>query len=155
MCSDTSSNLHWSPHIERICKSARKKLGIIYRNFSHTSSSPHVILQLYLSLVHPSLEYASQVWDPHSSKFALRIATKQYYARYEILLDTFQLPSLENRRSFLSLYTFFSIVNDFVYFPPLERIFGVFAPFDHITSCQIIGHMVLHHTTSTVLRHHS
>ena len=53
-------------------------------------------------------------------KFALRIATKQYYARYEILLDTFQLPSLENRRSFLSLCTFFSIVNDFVYFPPLE-----------------------------------
>ena len=112
-----SSNLRWSPHIERICKSAIKKLGIIYRNFSHTSSSPHIILQLYLSLVRPSLEYASQVWDPHSSKdvkvleniqkFALRIATKQYYARYEILLDTFQLPSLENRRSFLSLCTFF------------------------------------------------
>ena len=107
-----SSNLRWSPHIEQICKSARKKLEIINRNFSHTSSSPHVILQLYLSFVRPSLEYASQVWDPHSSKdvkvleniqkFALRIATKQYYARYEILLDTFQLPSLENRRSFLS-----------------------------------------------------
>ena len=59
-----SSNLCWSPHIERICKSARKKLGIIYRNFSHNSSSPHIILQLYLSLVRPSLEYASQVWDP-------------------------------------------------------------------------------------------
>ena len=63
-----SSNLRWSPHIEQICKSARKKMGIIYRNFSHTSSSPHIILQLYLSLVCPSLEYASQVWDPHSSK---------------------------------------------------------------------------------------
>ena len=124
------SNLHWSALMEQICKSARKKLGIIYRNFSNTSSSPHDILQLYLSLVHPSLEYVSQVWDPHSLKdvkvleniqtFALRIATKQYYERYDTLLDTFQLPSLANRRSFLSLCKFFSIVNDFVYFPPLE-----------------------------------
>ena len=111
-----SSNLRWSPHIERICKSARKKLGIIYRNFSNTSSSPHIILQLYLLLNRPSLQYASQVWDPHSSKdvkvleniqkFALRNATKQYHERYEILLETFQLPSLANRRSFLSLCTF-------------------------------------------------
>ena len=105
-------------------------MGIIYRNFSNSSSTPYIVLQLYLSLVRPSLEYASQVWDPHLSKdvealentqkFALRIAARQYHERYETLLDTFQLPSLANRRQFLSLCTFFSIVNDCVYFPPLD-----------------------------------
>ncbi len=36
---------------------------------------------------------------------------------YQKLLDLFQLPSLENRRLFLSLSTFFKLIHNLIYFP--------------------------------------
>ena len=62
-----SSDLTWSHHIDSICSKARKILGLLYRRFSH-DTEPHALLQLYLSLVRPHLEYGSQVWDPHLQK---------------------------------------------------------------------------------------
>ena len=50
-------------------------------------------------------------------KFALRICSKSYLAEYEELLELFDIPSLENRRLFLSLCTLYSIINNFCYFP--------------------------------------
>ena len=42
-------------------------------------------------------------------KFALSICANNYYESYETLLDFFQIPSLRNRRLFLSLCTFYCI----------------------------------------------
>ena len=36
---------------------------------------------------------------------------------YQELLELFHLPSLENRRLFLSLFVFFKIIHNLVYFP--------------------------------------
>ena len=79
-----------------------------------------VVLKLYLALVRPHLEYASQVWSPYMlkdvqllekvQKFALRICSKCYLAEYEELLELFDIPSLENRRLFLSLCTLYGII---------------------------------------------
>ena len=65
-----NSDLNWAPHINWIilCLSARKLLCLIYKNFATNIPNPSIILYLYLSLVRPSLEYASQVWDPHLLK---------------------------------------------------------------------------------------
>ena len=63
-----SSNLQWTPHINQICSNARKLLGLIYRNFASNIQSTSIVLHLYLSLVRPCLEYASQVWDPYLLK---------------------------------------------------------------------------------------
>ena len=122
-----TSDLSWSSHINYICSKAKKMLGMLYRQFSNHSSEPAMI-RLYLTLVRPVLEYGAEVWHPHLikdiqalenvQKFALRICSKQWQMSYPDLLNHFKIPTLENRRLFLSLCTFFKIVNKINYFPP-------------------------------------
>ena len=59
-----SSDLSWSQHIQSICGKARKLTGLIYRRF-YQCSSLESLLQMYISLVRPHLEYASQVWNTY------------------------------------------------------------------------------------------
>ena len=122
-----SQNLCWSHHIEHISCRARKILCIIYRNVAKDTDDPSTILRLYMALVRPHLEYAAQVWNPHLvkdihllekvQKFALRLCKKNYNESYQYLLDHFQIPSLQDRRLFLSLCTFYCILNKFMFFP--------------------------------------
>ena len=122
-----TSNLCWSSHIQYICKRARRVLGIIYRNISLNTTNCLTFLKLYVALVRPHLEYAAQVWNPHLAKdinslesmqkFALRICSKNYHETYQNLLNVYQVPTLQNRRLFLCLCTFYSIVNKLVSFP--------------------------------------
>ena len=51
------------------------------------------------------------------SKVWSKICLKNYHVPYEFMLDFFNIPSLQNRRSFLSLCTFYSILNNLVSFP--------------------------------------
>ena len=123
-----SSNLSWSPHIEQIGASARKVVGLIYRNFANNINYLMTILCLYISLVRPRLEYALQVWDPHLlkdicklgnvQKLALRICSGQYHESYEKLRDIFHIPSLSNRRCYLSMCTLFNIAKGHIYLTP-------------------------------------
>ena len=58
-----SSNLSWSSHISKIHAKARCLTGMLYRRFyKHATST--AMLQLYVSLVRPHLEYCSAAWDP-------------------------------------------------------------------------------------------
>ena len=76
-----SSDLSWSHHIDSICGKARKILGLLYRRFSH-DAEPYALLQLYLSLVRPHLEYGSHQKDINQlegvQKFGLRICARQW-----------------------------------------------------------------------------
>ena len=49
-------SLSWSAHIHKICSNARKLVGLIYRHF-YRHFSPVTMLKLYLTLIHPILEY--------------------------------------------------------------------------------------------------
>ena len=79
---------------------------------------------LYFSFVRPRLEYRAQVWHPHLAKdtsalekvqkFGLRICSRNWNASYQELLDTFQLPSLENQGLYLSLSAFFIIIHNLI-----------------------------------------
>ena len=62
-----SSDLSWSSHVENICNKARKLLGLLYRQY-YQLAEPNTLLQLYLSLIRPHLEYASPVWNPYLRK---------------------------------------------------------------------------------------
>ena len=122
-----SSDLSWSHHVKVVCSKARKMLGLLYRRY-YQYSDRRSLLQLYVSLVRPHLDYAAQVWDPHLhcdirslesvQKFALRICSKQWETGYQELLDMFSLPSLENRRMYLKLCHLFKIIHGLCYFPP-------------------------------------
>ena len=126
LCLLLSSDLSWTHHIESTCTKARKLLGLLYQQFSN-STDPQVMAKLYLSIVRPHLEYGVQVWHRYIygqrytlekvQQFGLRICTRHWNLSYQDLLDIFQLPSLENRRLFLSLLTFFKITHNLIYFP--------------------------------------
>ena len=62
-----SHDLSWGEHVQSVCNRARKILGLLYRRFYNNAPS-HSLLQLYLSLVRPHLDYASAIWSPHVKK---------------------------------------------------------------------------------------
>ncbi len=81
-----SSDLSWSCHVESICARARKVLGLLYRRF-YTNAEPPALLQLYLSLVRPHLEYASDVWDPNLQKDIEKTRTTAYHPKSDGLVE--------------------------------------------------------------------
>ena len=120
-----SSDLSWSSHIQETTTKAKQIIGMLYRNISKFTTDRYTML--YKSLIRPHLEYAAEVWSPHTVKnvqmiekvqiFALRMCAQDYRLSYEELLKTFGLPSLENRRIYLSLCRFHNIVCGVYFFP--------------------------------------
>ena len=102
-------------------------VGILYRRF-YKDASPQTLIQMYLTLVRPHTEYASQVWDPPLQKgidqlecvqkFTLHMCAKQWDLGYAELLNHFKVPSLGDRRNYLSLCTIYKVVHELVYFSP-------------------------------------
>ena len=113
-------------HISKIRSKARKVVGLIYRQFYSMSSTPS-LLQLYISLVRPHLEYASPVWDPFLvkdiqklesvQKLALKMCRKTWDSSYADNLQLFSLPELSSRRKYLSLSYFYNLINGQFEFP--------------------------------------
>ena len=61
------NKLSWSSHINNIAAKANRTLNFLKHNICKCSQS--VKESAYHALVHPSLEYASVVWDPyHNNK---------------------------------------------------------------------------------------
>jgi len=93
-----TSSLCWSEHINDNCSKARRMVGLMCRRF-YKDTSPQSLFQMYLALVRPHTEYASQVWDPQLQKhihrlkcvqkFALRMCAKQWDLGYAELLNCF------------------------------------------------------------------
>jgi len=128
-----SSDLSWTRHIQSLCSKARKLIGLIYHRF-YQLSSPESLLQMYLMLVRPHLEYASQVWNTSKidetdsisptldackkvQKFALRVCSKEWNGSYDKLIQLFSLPTLQQCRLYLDLSTKFKIISSPPYFP--------------------------------------
>ena len=61
-----TSNMSFSPHIQKISAKATRMLNFLRRNLYNCSKE--IKSRAYLTLVHPILEYASPVWDPHLVK---------------------------------------------------------------------------------------
>ena len=59
-----SSDLSWTNHINVITSKARKLVGLLFRQF-YRCADTDIIRKLYITIVRPHLEYASQVWDPY------------------------------------------------------------------------------------------
>ena len=122
-----TSNLKWDEHIDKVSLKTKRLLGHLYRVF-YRNVQPQYLLNLYISLVRPHLEYACQVWDPYIATEeylptrghtkVCTFCTGQWNTRYGDLLENYHLPRLSNRREYLRLATLFQIHTHHFHFPP-------------------------------------
>ena len=76
-------HLTWKPHIERVNKCIRKKVGVLYRLRQFVPR--YILLLLYKTLIQPHMTYGIEVWGSNyeihmkclllSQKMALRVIT--------------------------------------------------------------------------------
>ena len=143
-----SHDLSWGEHVQSVCSKAKKILGLCYRQFYNNSPS-NSLVQLYLSLVRPHLDYASAIWSPHVKKdkiahenvqkFACRMATRSWDSSYQDLLDFVDLPSLECRRLETRLCLLYKTIYKLRYFDD-----GIFTPSTSLTH-HALHNIVLNH----------
>jgi len=54
-------------HTKQIRCKARKLVGMNYRQF-YALADTNTLLRIYLTCIHPHLEYVCQLWDPNTTK---------------------------------------------------------------------------------------
>ena len=69
------NDLRWNKTVDLIVGKANRSLGLLRRNFS--SCSQQMREKLYFALVRPHLEYACEVWSPHTAELKNRIEAVQ------------------------------------------------------------------------------
>ena len=124
-----NSNLSWSNHITSICTKARKLLGLLYRRF-YIHAEPSALFRLYLSLVRPHLEYASDVWTPTCRSHCLAQIPKPNFWTFSmsIILCLFMTLCLTFMSVHFKLVVWrtkfaqymFKIVHNLISFPPIH-----------------------------------
>ena len=118
----------FSNHVAQVTSSALKMLGFIVRN-CHLFSNEFALKTLYYSYVRSKLEYCSIVWYPHYTchknaienvqrrflKF-LSLKINGFYPergyQHSLLLDEFNLTSLELRRAINSLKMLYNLLHN-------------------------------------------
>ena len=112
-CVYLSDDLQWNEHIKTISNKANKTLGFLKRNSIHCP--PRTKETAYKALVHPTLEYCSSVWDPHTENNTNTVEIVQKRAAHWVLnhfdrkdsvtemLSTLKWKTLESRRTIACL----------------------------------------------------
>ena len=70
-----TSDLKWESHVTNISQKANKTIGFLKRNLN--ISNGKIKEKAYISLVRPTVEYASPVWDPYLQKDKYKIEMVQ------------------------------------------------------------------------------
>ena len=123
-----SSDTSWSPHIESICSKARQILGLLYiqtflrfHKLKHDQTALLIHGSTASGICMPGVGSTSDNGDKCKlesvQKFGLKLASCQWDAGYNELLDLFNLPTLKERRIHLKLGLLFKIVHNLCYFP--------------------------------------
>lgn len=115
------NDLKCAKHCAKVVGQANRTLGLIKRTFGNFSAD--IVVQLYKSLIRPTLEYAVQAWRPHLRKDieliekTQRRATKMIKGMgnktYEDRLKLLQMTTLETRRVRGDLIEVFKIIKGF------------------------------------------
>ena len=132
------STLDWSPHINKITGKANQSLGFLKRNFH--SAKPATKSAAYKSLVRPTLEYCSSVWDPYHQKDINKLEkTQRQAARFVTnsyskvpctvtnALEDLKWDTLQHRRQINRLVMFYKMAHNHVdinlnnYLTPMYR----------------------------------
>ena len=114
------SKLYWAKHITEITTKSIKVLGMVKRTL--VTCKPEVKDTAYNMLVRPKLEYASPIWNPHTSSQINRLERIQHYAARFVANDhrrttspttlvlTLNWQTLERRRIIKQAMTFYKIL---------------------------------------------
>ena len=115
-----SHNLTWSHHINVICRTTKRQLGRVHRQFRHAPC--HLRDKIYRTTILPRLEYCCTVWDPHHSKnkqalenvqkFGGCVITQRWSGDYNSLCQSLNLKLLSTRRRIQKLKLCYKIVNN-------------------------------------------
>ena len=93
-------NLHFDKHIDSIVSAARAKVGLFFRDFKTRDVA--ILRRAYVTYIRPTLEYASNVWNPYAKKAIYKLQGVQRYFTKRIP-QLASLPYFE-RLAFLNLY---------------------------------------------------
>ena len=122
-----TSNMSFSPHIQKIAAKATRVLNFIKRNLYNCFKE--IKSKAYLTLVRPILEYASPVWDPHLIKdsdqmekvqrIAARWVTLDYgwSSSVTVMLNNLSWPTLSLRRKISKLQIFYKAIHNLTALP--------------------------------------
>ena len=110
-----------------VCFKSRQILELLFYHFS-PHSPPSVLFNLYTMLVRLHLQYCSVLWDPSTHFvtnslgkllfFALEVCSKSWSSSFFSLLCQFNCPSLSTIHKISKLVFLFTILYDYVYYPP-------------------------------------
>ena len=87
-----ADNMTWKTHTEQTAAKGNKKLGFLKRNLK--INKPDIKSRTYKTLVRPTLEYCSTVWDQHTAKAALQLEMVQCRAARWVKNDYVQQSSV-------------------------------------------------------------
>ena len=124
------NKLHILWYINSITTKANKTLGFLRRNINISSTT--VKEQAYKSLVRPSLEFASSVWEPYTKENIIQLEQVQHRAaRYVTncyhnissvsnMIEHLNWRSLADRRSDARLVMLYKISHELVAIPKTD-----------------------------------
>lgn len=127
-----TNDLKWNEHISKICNKANGTLGFLKRNLNIGSTS--VKEKAYKSLVRPTVEYASSVWDPYQQtsinrlemvqRRAARYVTNRHGNRSCVrdMIGHLEWKPLETRRKEARLCMLYKIEHDLVAIDKQDRL---------------------------------
>ena len=111
-----SSDLSWKPHVLSVVARSNRLLGLLKRTFGSRSKA---LFTGYKAMIRPILEYACQAWNPHQAHLIEKLECVQRNVTrwivgkdipYEDRLKSLKLPTLVQRREYLSLVQLFKFI---------------------------------------------
>jgi len=140
-----ASNLSWNKYIQN---KPRQVNNFLYHNLHQCPS--HTKCSCYKIMVHPIIEYAGSVWDPHTfsninklesiQRRAARVSCNDFlwFSSVMDMLSSLNLPLLQTRRTETKLITLYKIINGHLIVPTC----------DLIRKCQIVRSGYYHQPTT-------
>ena len=127
---ELSADLEWKHHVKAVTRKAHRSLNFLQRNMYKCPLKARK--QAYMSLIRPTLEYASTCWDPyHKNEIALLESVQRKAARFirndfrrttsvTALMEELELPALQHRREISRLSMLYKIHHEevAVHIPP-------------------------------------
>ena len=112
------SNLSWAKHITEITTKSSKVLGMVKRTLG--PRKPEDKDTADNMLVRPKLEYATSIWNPHTSSHAARFVANDHRGTTSptTLVLTLNWQTLERRRTIKQAMTFYKILNNIIEINP-------------------------------------